>query len=78
MIDTLLKQLSSPDASIRKQAIIALGKLSDPAAFKGLEAVYSADPDPELRRLALKAGRRIQQQMRLAEPENDPRPPTGY
>jgi hypothetical protein len=69
VIDTLLKQLRSPEASIRKQAIIALGKLCDPAALKGLEAVHSADPDPELRKLALKAGRRIQQQINLAEPD---------
>lgn len=61
MLDDILQQLRSPDPGQRRRAIIALANSRDPAALKPLAAVYRTDPDPELRELALKAGRYIQQ-----------------
>lgn len=58
----LLLQLKSPDPERRRQAIIALGRAKDPQALAALAEVYRRDPVPELRQLAFKAGRYIQQQ----------------
>lgn len=59
MLNDLLDQLDSYDPGERKQAVIALGKSLDPAALPALKEVYDTDPDPEVRELALKAGRHI-------------------
>ncbi len=62
MSSSYIDQLKSPDPDERKQAILALGRLKDPAALKPLAEVYRSDPDPALRELALKAGRHIRLQ----------------
>jgi hypothetical protein len=62
MIEQWVQQLQSPDPQQRRQAIIALANARDPAAITPLAAVYQGDPDPELRDLALKAGRFIRQE----------------
>ncbi len=59
--DDLIRQLSSADASVRRKAIIALGKSKDAAALRSLADVYRGDPVPELRELARKAGVYIRQ-----------------
>lgn len=61
MIDELLNQLQSPDPQQRRQAIAALANTQDPAVLPYLATVYRGDPIPELRDLALKAGRFIKQ-----------------
>jgi len=63
VIDTYLQQLKSQDIARRREAIVALGKSSDPAALQPLADVYRNDPDPALRDLALKAGRYLRQHM---------------
>jgi hypothetical protein len=62
MVDEWVRQLENPDPQQRRQAIIALANARNPAALKPLAAVYHGDPDPELRDLALKAGRYIRQE----------------
>lgn len=68
MIEQFLAQLHSPDPAQRRQAIIALGRAKDPRALSALAAVYRTDPLPELREMALKAGRYIKQQTQPASP----------
>jgi hypothetical protein len=70
MDPALLARLKSSDPTQRREAIIALGKAADPAALPALAEVYRGDPLPELRDLALKAGRYVQQQNR-AGPAGD-------
>ncbi|MCE7947338.1 MAG: HEAT repeat domain-containing protein [Chloroflexi bacterium CFX4] len=82
MIEPFLNQLRSLESAQRRAAIIALGKLGDLAALKHLAHVYRTDPDPELRDLALKAGRHIQQMNRAPEADSlealSPVPPPAY
>jgi hypothetical protein len=61
MLNDYLAQLDSPDSEQRKQAVIALGRLQDPAALQRLADVYHSDPDDAVRELAFKAGRYIRQ-----------------
>jgi tetratricopeptide (TPR) repeat protein len=61
MLEDTIPQLHSSDPGQRRAAIIALANSRDPAALKPLATVYRTDPDPELRELALKAGRYIRQ-----------------
>jgi tetratricopeptide (TPR) repeat protein len=68
MIEQWVQQLQSPDPQQRRQAIIALANSRDPAAIKPLAAVYQDDPVPELRDLALKAGRYIRQEAATEAP----------
>ncbi len=60
-LEQLVQQLRSPDAAQRRQAIMALANLRDPAALPSLAHIYRNDPDMELRDLALKAERYIRQ-----------------
>ena len=60
-LEQLIQQLRSPDAAQRRQAIMALANMRDPAALQPLAHIYRNDPDTELRELALKAGRYIRQ-----------------
>jgi hypothetical protein len=62
MFDEWVQQLQSPDPHQRRQAVIALANARNPAALKALAAIFHGDPDPELRELALKAGRFIRQE----------------
>src|SRR5258708_5964982 len=59
VFDRYIQQLSSQDVETRRLAIIALGNSADQRAMAALANVYKTDPDPELRDLALKAGRHI-------------------
>ena len=61
MSQSLIDQLRSPNPAQRKQAIVALAKTGDHRVLQSLAEVYRTDPVPELRELALKAGRYIQQ-----------------
>lgn len=70
MIEPFLNQLRSLESAQRRAAIIALGKLGDLVALKHLAHVYRTDPDPELRDLAIKAGRHIQQMNRAPEADS--------
>lgn len=60
-LEQLVQRLRSPDAAQRRQAIMALANLRDPAALPALAHIYRNDPDTELRDLALKAERYIRQ-----------------
>lgn len=78
MIDELLRQLQDPDPAERRSAIIALANTKNPAALKPLAQVYRSDPDPDLRELALKAGRYLHQQSQPVEAaESDYAAPAG-
>jgi hypothetical protein len=68
-VDTaLLAQLNDFDPTVRKQAIIALGRSKDAAALPYLATVVRTDPEPELRELARKAGQYIQQNAAASPP----------
>ncbi|MFN8375444.1 MAG: HEAT repeat domain-containing protein [Anaerolineae bacterium] len=67
MIDPYVNQLDSPDAERRKKAVIALGKSGDRAALPHLARVYKTDPNPEIRELALKAGRYLKRETEAQE-----------
>jgi hypothetical protein len=54
---TLLLESARPQD--RKKAIEMLAKLGDPEAFRILARVYKTDPDPDIRDLAVKAGKEI-------------------
>ncbi len=73
-MDELIAQLNSPDPGARRQAIIALGRAADPRALSALGSVYRNDPLPELRELALKAGRYIRQHQQNRQPPPQPQP----
>lgn len=77
MIEPFLAQLHSPDPLQRRQAIIALGRAKDPRALSALAEVYRTDPVPELREMALKAGRYIKQQAQPAAPPPYEPPPAS-
>lgn len=72
-LDHYIHLLGHKDSAQRRQAIIALGKSGDKRALQPLARVYKTDPDPELRDLALKAGRNIQKTAAASVPE-----PTDY
>ncbi len=59
MIDQYIQQLASEDPVNRRQAILALGRAGDARSLGALEQIYRHDPDPVIRELALRAGRRI-------------------
>lgn len=72
MVEDYIWQLRSPDPSVRRAAIIALGKARDPQALPALAQVYLNDPDAALRELAAKAGRYIQRQTQEAGARAEP------
>src|SRR5260221_6658076 len=55
-----IQQLNSPNPAARREAIIALGKLANPAAIGPLTQASENDPDPVLQEFARKAVRHIQ------------------
>jgi len=61
MTDPINDLLHSPDPAQRRRAIMQLAEARDPAALPLLADIYRNDPMPELRELALKAGRYIRQ-----------------
>lgn len=66
MSQSIRERLQSPDAAVRRQAIIALGKSGDKRALPLLAQVFKTDSDPSLRELARKAGQHIQKQQASA------------
>lgn len=68
-LDHYIQLLNHKDSAQRRQAIIALGKSGDKRALQPLARVYKTDSDPELRDLALKAGRNIQKNAAAKPPE---------
>jgi tetratricopeptide (TPR) repeat protein len=52
-----IEALDSDNPQTRRAAIVALGKSGDSRALPYLAKIHQQDPDPELRELALKAGR---------------------
>lgn len=67
MDERYIQALKSPDKERRRAAIVALGKSGDPAALPHLAYAHKHDPEPELRELALKAGR-YAKKMTMTEP----------
>ncbi len=59
MADESLQKFESPDPAVRRQAILDAGRSGDRRALPYLMNIYKTDPDPVMRELALKAGRRI-------------------
>jgi HEAT repeat protein len=68
MADDVVRQLQSPDPNERIKAISALGRLKNKSVLPALAAVYRNDPDPDVRQLALKVGRFIQQESLTTSP----------
>lgn len=60
---TLLRMLDSPNPAERKQAIKKLAQSGDPEALKYLNALYKTENDPEIKDLAIKAGKYLRQQL---------------
>lgn len=60
--EKLIAYLKHPDREIRRKAILQLAKSEDRRALPALGEVYKSDADPELRDLALKAGRYLKEQ----------------
>jgi hypothetical protein len=58
----IIQQLKSKDRNTRIQAIKQLARSQDPNALKILAAYHKAEQDPELKQLALQAGRYLQKQ----------------
>ncbi|MEO8609486.1 MAG: hypothetical protein ABI690_16460 [Chloroflexota bacterium] len=58
----VVAQLDSDDPEQRKAGIVALARSADAEALPLLVKLYRTDPDPALRELARKAGRRIKTQ----------------
>lgn len=64
MIDKKTTQLlNSPKAEDRKQAVKALAQSNQAEALKYLATIYKTDSDPEIRDLALKAGRYLKKKL---------------
>lgn len=69
MTDEIIHQLHSLDPAERRQAIIRLANDRNPESLPLLASVYRSDPVPELRDLALKAGRYIRSSANAALPK---------
>lgn len=79
MSQNIFALLKSDDPAQRRQAIITLGKSGDARAIPYLADAFRTDPDPQLRELAKKAGRYIQQQtaqQEAAAPQAPSPPPS--
>lgn len=61
--DQLITLLESKDPSRRREAIIAMARSQEPRALRYLATVHKSDPVPELRELALKAGRHLKREI---------------
>ncbi len=69
MSEFWIDQLRSPDAAARRAAIAALAQTGDRAALPALDAVCRADPVLDLRLLAFKAMRDIEQRVPATNPD---------
>lgn len=72
-IDEALRQLKSSDPTIRRQAVIEIGKSKNPSMLSILADVYKGDGDPDVRAIAFKAGQYIKANMGPNAP-TDPAP----
>lgn len=66
MSDEIKRLMNSRDVEDRKQAVRKLAKTADASALKYLDVVFRTDSDAEVRALAAKAGRYINQQLAAA------------
>ena len=79
MDNSILNDLSSVDPEIRKRGIKALVKSGDADAMRYLASLYKKDPDPDVRELALKGGKYLQQQANKPEaPPSDTQADATY
>src|SRR5262245_1583103 len=62
MIEQTIKNLRSPDPTLRRDAIFALARTGDPRALPVLKKVMEIETDPALKSLAEKAHTHIQKQ----------------
>ena len=69
-----LDLLESRNKNDRKRGVSQLAQSGDQAALKYLAAVYKTDTDPEIRELALKAGRYLKKQLEGGETPAAARP----
>lgn len=70
MLDDLIRRLDDFDPSVRREAIIELGKTRNAAALQALANVVRNDPNPELRDLARKAGIYIRKESEAEQQRN--------
>lgn len=61
--DQLITLLESKDPARRREAIVAMARSQEPRALRYLATVHKSDPVPELRELALKAGRHLKREL---------------
>lgn len=61
MNEQILAQLKASDPEQRKQGIAKLARSNDPDALRWLANLYKNDPDAEVRKLALQAGKYLRQ-----------------
>ncbi|MCS6836917.1 MAG: HEAT repeat domain-containing protein [Anaerolineae bacterium] len=84
MDEQILRWLDSPNTEDRKRAIKKLAQSGDRQALRYLSAIYKTDPDNEVRELAVKAGKYINQQLNAAAstpavtPPQDKQPSRDY
>lgn len=55
----ILQALKSRDPEERKKAVKALAQIHTQEALRYLATIYKTDPDPDVRELAIKAGRHV-------------------
>lgn len=55
----LLNRLRDRSADVRLKSIQDLVQLADPDSLEALQDTYRTDPDPDVRKAALEAGRTI-------------------
>lgn len=67
-----VKRLRDPQIEVRQTAIRALEDIGDSDALVPLAIVYATDPDPDVRRLAQKAGKAIYQNLQRRADETRP------
>ncbi len=54
-----LGRLQDRSAAVRLKAITELALIGDPEALDALQAIYKSDPDPDVRKAAQEAGRKL-------------------
>ncbi|MEM9955519.1 MAG: HEAT repeat domain-containing protein [Chloroflexota bacterium] len=59
----IFKSLRSSDPEERKKGVRALAQTGEREAFRYLATVYKQDPDPEVRQLALDAGKHVKKML---------------
>lgn len=75
MNDEILRLLDSPNSADRKKAIKLMAQSADESALPYLGALYKTDSDPEIRELAVQAGRYIKKQQEVSKWQGKPGTP---